>query len=91
MPLLFTLPTKMLLEIVTPDKKIFQGEVTQASFPGADGSFQVLKDHAPIVSALAKGVVSFTTDEKRVSLTVDGGVVEVKDNHIIVLAEKVVE
>lgn len=81
----------MYLEIVTPDRKVFQGEVSEASFPGADGSFQVLKNHAPIISALAKGVVSFTTEEKRVSLTVDGGVVEVKENRIIVLAEKVVD
>lgn len=79
----------MYLEIVTPDKSIFKGEVSEASFPGADGSFQVLKNHAPIVSALAEGVVSFTTAEKRFSITVNGGVVEVKDNRIIVLAEKV--
>jgi F-type H+-transporting ATPase subunit epsilon len=80
----------MHLEIVTPDKNIFKGEVSEATFPGADGSFQVLNNHAPIISALAKGVISFTTEEKRISITVDGGVVEVKDNRIIVLAEKVV-
>jgi len=81
----------MFLEIITPDKKVFQGEVTEASFPGAEGSFQVLKNHAPIVSALAEGVVSFTTDDRRISLTINGGVVEVKDNRIIVLVEKVVD
>ena len=81
----------MYLEIVTPDRKVFQGEVSEASFPGADGSFQVLKNHAPIVSALAEGVISFTTPERRVSLTVNGGVVEVKDNKIIVLAESATE
>jgi F-type H+-transporting ATPase subunit epsilon len=81
----------MYLEIVTPDRKVFQGEVSEASFPGADGSFQVLKNHAPIVSALAEGVISFTTSEGRTSLTVNGGVVEVNDNKIIVLAEKATE
>lgn len=81
----------MQLEIVTPEKKVFQGEVSEASFPGADGSFQVLNNHAPIVSALAKGAVSFTTAEgKQQSMIVDGGVVEVKDNVIVVLAEKVI-
>lgn len=80
----------MKLEIVTPEKKVFQGEVSEASFPGADGSFQVLKNHAPIVSALAKGAVSFTTAEGKQSIQVDGGVVEVKDNIIVVLAEKVI-
>jgi F-type H+-transporting ATPase subunit epsilon len=80
----------MHLEIVTPDKKIFEGEVSEASFPGADGSFQVLNNHAPIVSALAKGAVSFTTATGKQSMIVDGGVVEVKDNVIVVLAERVI-
>ncbi|SIS93146.1 ATP synthase F1 subunit epsilon [Belliella pelovolcani] len=79
----------MQLEIVTPDKKVFQGEVSEASFPGANGAFQVLNNHAPIVSALAKGVVSYTTKEGHESLVIDGGVVEVKENTIVVLAEKV--
>jgi F-type H+-transporting ATPase subunit epsilon len=80
----------MHLEIITPDKKVFQGEVTEASFPGANGAFQVLRNHAPLVSALAKGVVAFTTAEGRQNLEVDGGVVEVKDNKIILLAEQVI-
>jgi len=80
----------MKLEIVTPEKKVFQGEVSEASFPGADGSFQVLSNHAPLVSALAKGAVSFTTAEGKQTMIIDGGVVEVKDNVIVLLAEKVV-
>ena len=79
----------MHLEIITPDKKVFAGEVSEASFPGADGSFQVLKNHAPLVSALAKGPISFTTALGKQSFVVDGGVVEVNDNIIMVLAEKV--
>ncbi|WP_111669282.1 ATP synthase F1 subunit epsilon [Algoriphagus litoralis] len=80
----------MQLEIVTPEKKVFQGEVSEASFPGADGSFQVLNNHAPIVSALANGAVSFTTPSGKQAILIDGGVVEVKDNVIVVLAEKVI-
>lgn len=81
----------MQLEIVTPDKKVYQGEVTEATFPGASGAFQVLNNHAPLVSALAKGTVSFTAkDGGKQSMVVDGGVVEVKNNVIVVLAEKVV-
>ena len=81
----------MQLEIVTPDKKVFQGEVTEATFPGASGAFQVLTNHAPIVSALAKGTISFTekTGGKQ-ALIVEGGVVEVKNNVIVVLAEKII-
>ncbi|AKP51436.1 ATP synthase F1 subunit epsilon [Cyclobacterium amurskyense] len=81
----------MHLEIITPDQKVFEGEVSEATFPGADGSFQVLKNHAAIISALVKGAVSYTTTEGQKSLVVDGGVVEVNDNKIIVLAEKVVD
>jgi F-type H+-transporting ATPase subunit epsilon len=80
----------MHLEIITPDKKIFDGEVTEASFPGANGSFQILNSHAPLVAALSKGAVSYTTKEGKQLLVVDGGVVEVVNNKIILLAEKVV-
>ncbi|WP_026950534.1 ATP synthase F1 subunit epsilon [Algoriphagus mannitolivorans] len=81
----------MQLEIITPDKKVFEGQVTEASFPGASGAFQVLNNHAPIVSALAKGNISFTTKEGgKVTMLVEGGVVEVNKNVIMVLAEKVV-
>ena len=79
----------MQLEIITPDKKVFEGEVSEATFPGAEGSFQVLKNHAPIISALAKGKMSYTDAKGKHVLVVDGGVVEVKENNIIVLAEKV--
>nr|WP_193782424.1 ATP synthase F1 subunit epsilon [Nitritalea halalkaliphila] len=79
----------MQLEIVTPDKKIFEGQVTEATFPGANGSFQVLQNHAAIVSALAKGVVAYSGPAGKASMVVDGGVVEVKDNKIVLLVEKV--
>jgi F-type H+-transporting ATPase subunit epsilon len=79
----------MHLEIVTPDRKVFQGEVSEATFPGALGAFQVLNNHAPIVSALAKGAISFAGTEGKQSIQVAGGVVEVKQNTIVVLAEKV--
>jgi F-type H+-transporting ATPase subunit epsilon len=79
------------LTIVTPDQKVFEGEVTEATFPGANGSFQVLKNHAALVSALGKGNVSYTTKEGKKSHLVEGGVVEVKDNKIVLLAERVIE
>jgi F-type H+-transporting ATPase subunit epsilon len=81
----------MNLEIVTPDRKVFQGEVSEVTFPGALGAFQVLNNHAPIVSALAKGAISFTGAEGKQSFQVAGGVVEVKQNTIVVLAEKVLD
>ncbi len=88
----------MYLEIVTPDKTHFQGEVDQATFPGSDGSFQVLSNHAPLISTLGKGELSFNKIREKDPnkhdeqiMTVDGGVVEVLNNRIIVLAEAIEE
>jgi F-type H+-transporting ATPase subunit epsilon len=81
----------MYLEIITPEKEVFKGSVHSATFPGADGAFQVLTDHAPIISALAKGVLSYKLDKQQVSMHIEGGVVEVLNNNINVLVEKVIE
>ncbi|CAN5447225.1 ATP synthase F1 subunit epsilon [soil metagenome] len=77
----------MLLEIITPDKKIFEGEVESAKFPGSSGFFQVLNNHAPLISSLEKGMVSYRTINGEFEVLVDGGVVEVLNNKITVLAE----
>lgn len=80
----------MYLEIITPDKKVFAGEVEAVQFPGSAGSFQVLQNHVPIISALDKGrIVIRTTAQQEQVVVVDGGVVEVLNNKIIVLAEAV--
>ena len=46
----------MILEIITPEKKAFEGEVTSVKFPGISGGFEILNNHAPIISALGKGI-----------------------------------
>ncbi|BDD06005.1 ATP synthase F1 subunit epsilon [Aureibacter tunicatorum] len=81
----------MHLELITPDQTAFDGEVNSVTVPGAKGSFQILKNHAPIVSALSKGSLIISLDDGEKKFMVDGGVVEVLDNHIIVLAESIVE
>ncbi|MCX2738826.1 ATP synthase F1 subunit epsilon [Pontibacter anaerobius] len=81
----------MYLEIITPDKKVYAGEVEAAQFPGANGSFEVLDLHAPLISTLDKGSIRITTNKGQEFFTVDGGVVEVLNNKIIVLAESVTE
>lgn len=82
----------MFIEIVTPDEKIFEGEVVSATFPGSDGSFQILNDHAPLVTTLGKGTVKYKQEkEKEVTIVVDGGVVEVMHNKVNVLVENIVE
>jgi F-type H+-transporting ATPase subunit epsilon len=83
----------MFLEIITPDEKVFQGEVDSATFPGSDGSFQVLNNHAPMISTLGYGDIKFSRMvEKKVRethLLVEGGIVEVLNNKVTVLAERI--
>lgn len=80
----------MFLEIVTPDEKVFEGEVISASFPGSDGSFQILNNHAPMVSTLGKGDIRYAQEKKKeVNILVEGGVVEVMNNKVNVLVEKI--
>ncbi len=80
----------MYLEIITPDKKVFEGEVSSAQFPGTNGSFEVLKGHAPLISTLENGPVKLITTKGLQVFQVEGGVVEVLRDNIIVLAEAVV-
>ena len=77
----------MNLEILTPEKKVFEGEVSAATFPGADGSFQVLNNHAPLISLLKDGAIEYRTKEKTEQVLITGGVVEVLQNQVIVLAD----
>jgi F-type H+-transporting ATPase subunit epsilon len=77
----------MHLEIITPEKKVFEGEVRTATFPGADGSFQVLDNHAPIISLLKAGSLAYGTKEGSNTVNITGGVVEVLNNNVIVLAD----
>ncbi len=77
----------MKLEILTPDKKVFEGEVRSVTVPGTMGSFEVLKDHAPVISTLEDGKVIIRTDKDEETIFIKGGVIEVLDNTIMVLAE----
>lgn len=80
----------MHLEILTPEKKVFEGEVLSATFPGADGSFQILDHHAPLISLLKEGVVEYKSKESTHSVSITGGVVEVLKNKVILLADGIV-
>ena len=76
----------MHLEILTPEKKIFEGDVTIVTFPGAAGSFQVMDNHAPLISLLKEGTVEYKGKEGANKISINGGVVEVLKNKVIVLA-----
>jgi F-type H+-transporting ATPase subunit epsilon len=75
----------MHLDILAPDKKIFSGEVTSVQVPGAAGQFQVLKNHAAIISTLIKGTVKIKTAEGEKTFDIKSGVIEVLKNKIAIL------
>lgn len=78
----------MKLEIITPDKKLFEGDVKSAVFPGSEGSFGVMNNHAPMIATLKVGNIELVEENNsKQSFAVKGGVVEVFKNKVIVLAE----
>ncbi|MCE5345983.1 MAG: ATP synthase F1 subunit epsilon [Bacteroidales bacterium] len=80
----------MRIEIITPDIKVFEGDIKSVRVPGKKGSFQVLKDHAPIISTLENGpVIMVDMDGREIVYEINGGVIEVKANKIILLADSV--
>ena len=80
----------MKIEIITPDRKIYEGEIKSVRVPGKKGSFQVLKDNAPIISTLESGQVRMMDEENNeIIYEIGGGIIEVKANKIILLADSV--
>lgn len=80
----------MRIDIITPDRKVYEGEIKSVRVPGKKGSFQVLKDHAPIISTLENGpVIMVDAEGNQQVFEVTGGVIEVKANNIILLADSV--
>jgi F-type H+-transporting ATPase subunit epsilon len=93
----------MILEIVSPENKLYSGEVTSVTVPGMDGSFQILNNHAPIVSILKKGEIKIASDnfifskeaqskfiksnDQRFNLSINSGTLEMKNNKIIILVD----
>jgi len=78
---------KLTLSIVTPEKKLVEEEVDQVNVPGTEGDLGILYDHAPILTNLRSGQLSYEKDGETVSLVVSGGYLEVTDNRVTVLAE----
>ncbi|MEL6675491.1 MAG: ATP synthase F1 subunit epsilon [Bacteroidota bacterium] len=80
------------LEIVTPEASIFTGTVKSVQVPGSQGSFQVLYNHAPIISTLGKGKVKLEKEDgEEVVFNTEDGVMEVLNNKAIILVERVIE
>lgn len=77
----------MKLEIITPEKKLFEGEVKYVYLPGSAGALGILDHHAPLITTLKEGELRIDTGSDKKSFTVKGGVVEVLNNKVIILAE----
>ena len=78
----------MILEILTPEKKLYSGEVYGVQLPGTSGLFEILDKHAPMVSALGKGNLKILVDKKETTTyTIQSGFVEILNNKATVLVE----
>jgi F-type H+-transporting ATPase subunit epsilon len=76
----------MQVDILTPDTTLFSGEAKVVTLPGVNGSFQIMNMHAPMISALSKGQVVVDNGTEKQTFPVNGGIVEVVDNKIVILA-----
>ena len=78
---------KIILSIVTPERQLVAEEVDQVNAPGSEGDLGILYDHAPLLTNLRSGQLSYEKDGETVALVVSGGYLEVTDNRVTVLAE----
>jgi F-type H+-transporting ATPase subunit epsilon len=75
------------LEIITPEKRLFDGKIKLVQVPGAQGSFEILNNHAPLISTLTQGKIKVISDAgKEDFFNIVSGIVEVKSNVITILA-----
>lgn len=84
-----TLPTKIRLEIVTPDRLLLSEEVDEVSIPGTEGYLGILPGHLPLLTMLGIGILSYRKGSEKQSFAVTGGFAEVLPDRVIVVADKV--
>jgi F-type H+-transporting ATPase subunit epsilon len=75
------------LSLVTPEKQVVSEDVDQVNVPGSEGDLGILLDHAPLITNLRPGPLSYQKGDVTTSLIVSGGYLEVTDNRVIILAE----
>ena len=80
---------ELTLEIITPEKPIFNDTIESVTIPGTMGGFQILKDHAPLMSSFEIGIVKVRQGSADSVFATAGGTVEVKDNKVLVLADSI--
>ena len=77
------------LEIITPEKPIFKDQIEAVTIPGTLGSFQILKDHAPLISSFEVGIIKVKKAATESFYTTAGGTVEVSRNNVLILADSI--
>lgn len=77
------------LEIITPEKPVFKDQIEAVTIPGSLGSFQILKDHAPLISSFDIGIIKVKKDSAETFYTTSGGTIEVNHNKVLVLADSI--
>ena len=78
----------MKVRIITPEKVLFEGESESVTFPGINGSFDVLPHHAPLITALQKGIIRYLVNGKEYEQPIDSGFVKIENDLVTVCAEK---
>lgn len=81
--------TQLNLEIITPEKPIFKDSIESVTIPGTQGNFQILKDHAPLISSFEIGIVKVKNTSAETYYVTSGGTVEVNQNRVLVLADSI--
>lgn len=78
----------MKVRIITPEKVLFEGKSESVTFPGINGSFNVLPHHAPLITALQKGIIRYLVNGKEYEQPIDSGFVKIENDIVTVCAEK---
>ena len=79
--------SELILDVISPERTLVHAVVDSVELPGTKGRFEVLKDHAALISSLEKGRVAYRIGEKTESVDISSGFVEINDNHIVACVE----
>ncbi len=79
--------SEMILDVISPERTLVHAAVEAVELPGTKGRFEVLLDHAPLISSLEKGVIAYRNGEATDKVAISSGFVEVNDNHVVACVE----
>lgn len=79
--------SEMILDVISPERTLVHAAVDAVELPGTKGRFEVLLDHAPLISSLEKGVIAYRNGEGTDKVAISSGFVEVNDNHVVACVE----